>query len=343
MDTTVISETYSRAAKNTDPSLCCAIDYRDEFPPEEISHIPQQVLDRNYGCGIPPGLLQLVEGASVLDLGPGLGRDCFVAAKKVGPQGQVFGLDMNPDMLRQAERYRRQVEQRLGYSNVRFLEGRFDVQIPLEDESIDVIFSNCVNNLALDKPAAYREMFRVLRNGKKISFSDIVSYEPLSARLRDNKRAWADCVAGVLSYSELTEVLTQASFQAIALTPQSLWRNGEEVLEAYFDETTSLSSPEREALERVRLYSVAVEAFKPIVDPTGECYWRGQFALYRGPGTAFHLDADPDHVFSAGIAKEVCEKTATILKSEPFHRHFTVFEPQGEVEARLCLPGGDCC
>ncbi len=338
----VLIDTYAKAATTTQPDLCCSVDYRDVFSAEELEHIPEAVLEKNYGCGIPPELTTLAPGKTVLDLGPGLGRDCFIAARKVGAQGRVHGLDMNTEMLRKAQVFQTEVAAKLGYDNVQFHEGRFDVRIPLEDNSIDVIFSNCVNNLAMDKVTAYREMLRVLKPGSRLSFSDIVSCDPVPERLRQNHQAWADCVAGVLSYPELFHLLSSTGFHAISLQTDYLWKNGEEVLERYFPDA-QFEPSEAEQLAGLRLYSVVIEAFKPVVDPDGECFFKGQYALYHGPGLALQLDDDPDHLFRSGQMKEVCEKTARILKSAAFSRHFTVFEPQGEVQAKLCVPGEGCC
>jgi ubiquinone/menaquinone biosynthesis C-methylase UbiE len=337
-----ILETYSKAALQTEKHLCCGVDYRKEFGPEELDHIPERVLDRNYGCGVPAGLRSLNPGDRVLDLGPGFGRDCFIAARKVGPEGCIFGLDMNDTMLEQAERYKNEVVRRLGYDNIRFLKGQFDVEIPLEDNCIDVILSNCVNNLAEDKSRAYSEMFRVMKPGSSLSFADVVSYDCLPPRLQENEKAWADCVAGVLSFQELARILNQTGFHGVTLRTEYLWKAGIQLLQDYFS-STQLSAEERQEMGKVRLYSVAIEAFKPVLDPKGECFWRNQYALFHGPGAAFQLDNDPDHLFKAGELKEICEKTATILKSEPFNRHFTVFEPEGEMEARPCLPEDKCC
>ncbi len=342
MNKEVIVETYSRAAQATDPSLCCAVDYRVEFEAEELQHIPDAVLDRNYGCGVPLELRTLTPGKTVLDLGPGMGRDCFIAASKVGPSGKVYGLDMNPDMLAQARSFSAEVAQRLGYQNIEFLEGQFDIEIPLGNDQVDVIFSNCVNNLALDKETAYREMLRVLQPGSKLSFSDIVSYEPIPDLLRSNSQAWADCSAGVLSFDELNHLLTRCGFLGTTLTTDYLWKQGDQLATDYFSDR-SLSEEELKEISKVRLYAVLIEAFKPVVDPNQDCFFKGQFAIYHGPGTALQLDQDSDHVFRAGEPLEVCEKTASILKAVPFSAHFTVFEPAGEVESRLCIPGGDCC
>ncbi len=337
-----IRSTYSRAAEQTERALCCAVDYREFFSESDLAHLPEEVLERNYGCGVPAGLRSLAEGLTVLDLGPALGRDCFIAARKVGPSGLVYGLDMNSKMLEKARAFQVVATDGLGYDNIQFLRGKFDVKIPLPPETVDVIFSNCVNNLAIDKSTAYREMHRVLKPGKKLSFSDVVSSAPLPDILRKSKQAWADCVAGVLSFQELNSLLKETGFHGIQLVTDYLWQDGPHISERYFSEAL-LSDVHRSSLEQVKLYSVMVEAFKPAVDPGGECYFTGQQAMFHGPGKAFQLDDDPDHVFPAGETKEVCEKTASILKSEPFARYFTVFEPAGEVEARLCVPGQSCC
>ena len=337
-----IRNTYSRAAEATDPALCCAVDYREFFSESDLAHLPEEVLERNYGCGVPAELRSLAEGLTVLDLGPGLGRDCFIAARKVGPTGLVYGLDMNSEMLRKARTFQALASARLGYDNIQFMSGQFDVKIPLPAEAVDVIFSNCVNNLAIDKSTAYREMYRVLKPGKKLSFSDVVSSAPIPEILRKSEQAWADCVAGVLSFQELNSLLKETGFHGIQLVTDYLWQDGTQISERYVSGKL-LSDLHRKSLQQVRLYSVMVEAFKPVVDPGGECYFTGQQAMFHGPGTAFHLDDDPDHIFPAGETKEVCEKTASILKSEPFAGYFTVFEPAGEVEARLCVPGQSCC
>ena len=207
-----IRNTYSRAAEATDPELCCAVDYREVFSEADLAHLPEEVLERNYGCGVPAELRSLGQGLTVLDLGPGLGRDCFIAAGKVGPSGLVYGLDMNSEMLKKARAFQEAATAGLGYDNIQFMSGQFDVKIPLPAETVDVIFSNCVNNLAIDKSTAYREMYRVLKPGKKLSFSDVVSWAPIPEILRKSEQAWADCVAGVLSFQELNSLLKETGF-----------------------------------------------------------------------------------------------------------------------------------
>ena len=337
-----ILKTYSTAAKQVEEKLCCGVDYRKELTSEDLDHLPDDVLDRNYGCGIPVGLKNLERGQQVLDLGPGVGRDCFIASRKVGPEGQVFGLDMNDNMIRQAELYKSQIVTHLGYNNIQFIKGQFDVEIPLENESIDVILSNCVNNLAQDKSKGYSEIFRVLKFGSTLSFSDIVSDGLLPEILQKNETAWADCISGVLSFQNLYQMLKEAGFYGITLKTDYLWKSGIQIMEDYF---YSHQLPEKniKQLEQVRLYSVAIEAFKPAINLTKECYWKGHQALFHGPSLSCQIDDDPEHIFRAGELKEVCEKTAATLKIKPFNRHFTVFESQGEVESRSCLPESSCC
>jgi len=337
-----ILKTYSTAAKQVEEKLCCGVDYRKELTSEELDHLPSDVLDRNYGCGVPAGLKNLELGQQVLDLGPGIGRDCFIASRKVGSEGQVFGLDMNDNMIRQAEHYKSQIVAHLGYNNIHFLKGQFDIQIPLANESIDVIISNCVNNLAQDKSKGYSEIFRVLKFGSQLSFSDIVSDKLIPEILQKNETAWADCISGVLSFQNLYQMLKEAGFYGITLKTDYLWKSGIQIIEDYFH-SYQLSEKHIKQLKQVRLYSVAIEAFKPAINVTEECHWKGHQALFRGPGLSLQIDDDPEHIFKAGELKEVCEKTATILRLEPFNRQFTVFEPQAEVESRPCLPKDNCC
>ena len=155
-------------------------------------------------------------------------------------------------------------------------------------------------------------------------------------------------MAGVLSFEQLSEILNQAGFHGVTITPLYLWSAGQRLLNNYFNSEQegsdgNLSAEEVDEVKKVRLYSVAVESFKPVVDLQGECFWKGQYAAFHGPGVSMQLDNDPDHVFQVGTLKEVCEKTATLLKADPFRSHFTVFEPQGEVEPITCLPGNYCC
>ena len=166
--------------------------------------------DISLGCGNPVGLASLRPGEIVLDIGSGAGADVFPAAKRVGEQGKVIGLDMLEEMLQRA----RKVAQAHGYRNVEFRQG--DAQaIPLEDGSVDVVMSNCVINLVQDKGQAFREAFRVLKTGGRLSVSDIVTDRPFSPALRANPDSWSECITGALTEREYLALIAQAGFKEI--------------------------------------------------------------------------------------------------------------------------------
>lgn len=164
-------------------------------------------MEQSFGCGSPVEKAGLKPGETVLDLGSGAGLDAFLAAGEVGPEGQVFGLDMTNEMILTAEANRT----KWGLSNVEFIKG-FIEEIPIEDESVDVVVSNCVINLSPDKDAVFREIFRVLRPGGRISVSDIVFLKPLPKEIRESLSAWAGCVSGAIGEKEYQEKLSRAGF-----------------------------------------------------------------------------------------------------------------------------------
>ena len=177
---------------------------------EELGELPESVTDVSLGCGNPTAIAELKPGEVVLDLGSGGGIDCFLAAKKVGPQGRVIGLDMTPDMIKLA----RHNAKKIGATNVEFRFGEME-EIPLEDESVDVIISNCVVNLSPDKDAVFGEANRVLRPGGRISISDIVIHGELPELIRNRLDAWAGCVAGALDESDYLRKIRAAGFEDV--------------------------------------------------------------------------------------------------------------------------------
>jgi SAM-dependent methyltransferase len=164
----------------------------------------------SLGCGNPAAIGELQPGEVVLDLGSGGGIDCFLAARQVGPQGRVIGLDMTPEMIKLARRNAREV----GATNVDFRYGEME-EIPLPDASVDVIISNCVINLSPDKDAVFREAYRVLRPGGRISVSDIVLDGELPAGIRERLDAWAACVAGALQEADYLAKIGAAGFERV--------------------------------------------------------------------------------------------------------------------------------
>ncbi len=180
------------------------------YSTEELADLPDTVTDISLGCGNPTAIAELQPGEVVLDLGSGGGIDCFLAAKQVGSEGRVIGLDMTPDMIRLARRNAK----KLGATNVEFRYGEME-EMPIPDESVDVIISNCVINLSPDKDAVFGEAYRVLRPGGRMSVSDIVVDGDLPQSIRSRLDAWAGCIAGALDESVYLDKIRAAGFKEV--------------------------------------------------------------------------------------------------------------------------------
>jgi arsenite methyltransferase len=181
----------------------------DLYAAAETAELPEAAVLASLGCGNPTALAELRPGETVLDLGSGGGIDVLLSAKRVGPTGFAYGLDMTDEMLALAERNR----QEAGAANVRFLKGTIE-QIPLPDNTVDVLISNCVINLSADKDAVLREAFRVLKPGGRFAVSDVVVLKDLPATIRTSMESWAGCVAGALHERDYRAKLTAAGFAA---------------------------------------------------------------------------------------------------------------------------------
>lgn len=180
---------------------------------EELGAIPAGAAQASLGCGNPVAVAELHEGETVLDLGSGGGIDVLLSAKRVGPSGFAYGLDMTDEMLELARKNAAEA----GAGNVEFLKGYIE-EIPLPDGTVDVIISNCVINLSTDKPAVIAEMARVLKPGGRIGISDVVARDSLSPEERAERGSWVGCIAGALSYSEYRTLLAEAGFGDISIT-----------------------------------------------------------------------------------------------------------------------------
>jgi SAM-dependent methyltransferase len=178
------------------------------YAPEETNEVPLEALLASAGCGNPVLLAQLNPGEVVLDLGSGGGIDVLLSARRVGPTGKAYGLDMTDEMLELA----RQNQAKTGIANAEFLKGEME-DVPLPDGSVDVIISNCVVNLSPDKDKVLREAFRVLKPGGRVAIADLVTVGELPEAVRNNLAAWASCVAGALDAKEYVSKLTAAGFQ----------------------------------------------------------------------------------------------------------------------------------
>jgi arsenite methyltransferase len=196
------------------------------YSTEELAGLPDTVTDASLGCGNPIAISELQPGETVLDLGSGGGIDCLLAARQVGPQGKVIGLDMTPDMIKLARRNAKKV----GAANVDFRYGEME-NIPLPDASVDVVISNCVINLSPDKDAVFREAHRVLRPGGRMNVSDVVLQGELPQAVRDKLDAWAGCVAGALEESDYLDKIRAAGFEEVEVLSRD-YATAEQVAES---------------------------------------------------------------------------------------------------------------
>jgi len=184
----------------------------DLYDPSLLEGLPVDVTGLSLGCGDPVTIAALRPGETVLDLGSGGGIDCFLAARQVGDTGYVIGVDMTPAMLARANASK----VRMGVANVEFREGHIE-NLPVEDETVDVVMSNCVINLSPDKPAVFREVFRVLKPGGRVSISDIVTEGEFSPAMRANMLSWAGCVSGAIDAEEYMDLLRRAGFEDVRI------------------------------------------------------------------------------------------------------------------------------
>lgn len=191
----------------------------DLYEEGQKSGIPAEALLASLGCGNPTALAQLHDGETVLDLGSGGGIDVLLSAKRVGPTGKVYGLDMTDEMLALAN----ENKLRAGAENVEFLKGEIE-NIPLPDNSVDVIISNCVINLSADKAQVLREAFRVLRPGGRLAVSDVVVRGDTPPEVRRNMELWIGCVAGALEEMEYRDLLADAGFRRVDVEPTRIYR-----------------------------------------------------------------------------------------------------------------------
>ncbi len=340
-----VRDRYANAAKATEAALCCPVEYDARY----LEVIPPEVIERDYGCGDPSRYLR--EGETVLDLGSGTGKICFIASQVVGPQGRVIGVDMTDEMLEVARRNAPVVAGRVGYANVEFRKGRIqDLALDLErldaelrrapisdanaflrageladelrvshplvaDESVDVVVSNCVLNLVEsgEKRRLLEEIFRVLRTGGRAVISDIVSDEDVPEALRADPELWSGCVSGALREDAFLRAFEEAGFYGIRILKRDTgpWRT----------------------VQGIEFRSVTVDAFK---GKQGACREFNQAVIYRGP---FREVLDDDgHRLGRGERVAVCDKTFALYRKAPYAEHFEFVEPRVPVPAENAGP-----
>lgn len=316
---------YSAASQEREEALCCPVDY----DPQYLKLIPQEIIDRDYGCGDPSQFVR--PGEHVLDLGSGGGKICYIISQIVGTTGTVTGVDFNPPMLELAQRHRMQIAKSTGFDNVTFKRGKIQdlrtdisaveawlaahpvmsyadlealeafkkhqaLNAPLiPDDSVDVIVSNCVLNLVApeDKVALFAEMFRVLKTGGRIAISDIVSDEAVPEHMRNDPELWSGCISGAYQEREFLRAFEEAGFYGIAIARRdaAAWRT----------------------IEGIEFRSVTITAHK---GKQGICLERKQAVIYAGPWRK--VEDDDGHVLERGVATAVCDKTYRLYNREPY-------------------------
>ncbi|MCW5943331.1 MAG: arsenite methyltransferase [Fimbriimonadaceae bacterium] len=268
---TVVKEQYGRLAQvvlKGEQKACCGTSCCGEnqgFDPitanlyeaVDTQNLPEQAVLASLGCGNPTALAELKPGESVLDLGSGGGIDVLLSAKRVGPTGFAYGLDMTDEMLALAEKNKAAA----GASNVAFLKGHIE-EIPLPDASVDVIVSNCVINLSADKPRVLREAFRVLRPGGRFAVSDVVTEGEIPAAVREDMSAYVGCVAGALDRAEYLVLLTEAGFVEASIEPTRRYTLEDMEASVGTSATDGLSPEDRKALDGA-IFSGFIRARKP--------------------------------------------------------------------------------
>jgi SAM-dependent methyltransferase len=340
-----VKERYGAAAADFEAALCCPIDYDARY----LNVIPQEVIEKDYGCGDPSRYLR--SGETVLDLGSGAGKICFIAAQVVGPQGKVIGVDMTDEMLAIARRNAPRLAERLGYANVEFRKGRIqDLALDLElldrelqqhpitdaasflaadelaeelrvrqplvaSDSVDVVISNCVLNLVEPqaKRQLFQEIFRVLRKGGRAVISDIVSDEEIPERLQNDPELWSGCISGAFTEEEFLSAFAEAGFYGLQILKRD--------------------DPPWRTVEGIEFRPVTVQAFK---GKQGPCYERNQAVIYLGPFKEV-LD-DDGHRMERGRRYAVCDKTYQLYKKEPYKTHFAFVDPLAEVPLERAKP-----
>jgi SAM-dependent methyltransferase len=226
----VVKEKYGAAAKQAAAGgvascggggelSCCDPITRDLYDSAQVAGLPEKAVAASLGCGNPTALAQLQEGETVLDLGSGGGIDVLLSAKRVGPTGKAYGLDMTDEMLALA----RENQKKSGVTNVEFLKGAIE-NIPLPDNSVDVIISNCVVNLSGDKDRVLREAFRVLKPGGRFAISDVVVRGEVPAEIRKSMELWVGCIAGALEEYEYRDKLFSAGFEAVDIESTRVYK-----------------------------------------------------------------------------------------------------------------------
>lgn len=308
-----VKDYYGRVLKSSadlQTSACCLPDALPAHVAAALAHVHPEVKDRFYGCGspIPPA----IEGATILDLGCGSGRDCYVLSKLAGPGARIVGIDMTDEQLAVARRHQDWHAQQFGYANVEFRQGYIEdlAAAGIADASIDVVISNCVLNLSPDKPRVFAEIFRVLKPGGELLFSDVFADRRIPGALAQDPVLLGECLGGALYLEDFRRMIAQVGCldaRVVARSPLAL-HQPDIVRKIGF----------------VNFSSVTMRAFKlPLED---RCEDHGQVAYYNGtlPDQAHRFALDDHHLFERDRPMLVCGNTADMLSRTRYAPHFRV-------------------
>lgn len=347
VERSVISR-YARAAEEVEPGLCCP---NGSYDPTLLENLPQEIIGKDYGCGDPSPHVR--EGETVVDLGSGSGKICYMLAQKVGRHGQVIGVDFNGAMLALARKYQDKMAERIGHANVRFVKARIqDMPLDIEraerwlrdhpittmdgmsrfeaecarlrrdapavgDGYADVVVSNCVLNLVKpeDKQRLFSEIFRVLKRGGRAVISDIVCDEDPTPHILNDPGLWSGCIAGAFREDRILEHFEEAGFYGVEI----------------------LARQDRpwQVIDGIEFRSVTIRAFK---GKDGPCLERNQAVIYKGPWRT--VRDDDGHTLRRGERIAVCDKTFSILTNTegPYGKEIIAVPPVAEILIESAAP-----
>lgn len=308
-----VRDYYGKVLKSSadlQTSACCLAGAMPPHLAAIVAEVHPEVRDRFYGCGSP--MPPVLEGVTVLDLGCGSGRDCYVLSKLVGPQGFVIGVDMTAEQLAVACRHQDWHAERFGHANVEFREGYIEdlKGAGIADASVDLVVSNCVLNLSPDKSRVFREIRRVLKPGGELYFSDVFADRRVPAALAQDPVLIGECLGGALYAEDFRRLMAQAGFMDVRNVSSS---------------RLTLNNPEIERKAgMIGFYSNTVRAFK--LDLEDRCEDYGQVAYYLGtmPGHPHEFALDDHHLFHTGRPLPVCGNTADMLGATRYAPYFRI-------------------
>lgn len=335
-----VLDRYQAGAQTVEASLCCPTEYENQY----LEIIPDEILKKDYGCGDPSR--HVLPGETVLDLGSGAGKICYILSQKVGADGSVIGVDFNDTMLELARRYQSQIAEKVGYQNTKFVKGKIqDLALNLDkvqqwldanpirdidgwtafeaegdrlrrdeplvaDNSVDVVVSNCVLNLVRpqDKQQLFQEIFRVLKRGGRAVISDIVCDEPPTEKIINDPELWSGCISGAFQEHEFLQMFENVGFYGVEILTRQVepWQ----------------------VVDGIEFRSLTVRAYK---GKEGDCWERNQAVIYKGPWK--QVRDDDGHVYHRGQRMAVCDKTFQILThpQSPYHNDIIPVEPHCDI------------